>query len=101
MTARIGNIRSPYGKAAAIAKTLKHFRLNIIGTLGFDEAQVTHGGIRCSEVNEDTMESKLITGLYFTGEILDVDGDCGGFNLQWAYSSARAAAEDIIKNENR
>ena len=101
VTARIGNIRSPYGKAVAIAKTLKHFRLNIIGTLGFDEAQVTHGGIRCSEVNEDTMESKLITGLYFTGEILDVDGDCGGFNLQWAYSSARAAAEDIIKNENR
>ena len=52
--------------------------------------------MRLSEINETTMESKLVNGLYMTGEILDVDGDCGGFNLQWAYSSARAAAEDIL-----
>ena len=87
---------SPYVYADALAKTLKNFSLNVTGTLGLDSAQVTRGGVRLSEINETTMESKLVNGLYFTGEILDVDGDCGGFNLQWAYSSARAAAEDIL-----
>ena len=85
--------------AAKIAQTLKNFTLKVEGTLGFDCAQVTHGGVRLTEVNPITMESKKVKGLYFSGEILDVDGDCGGFNLQWAFSSGSAAAEAII-NEN-
>lgn len=82
--------------AAKIARTLKNFTLKVEGTLGFDCAQVTHGGVRLTEVNPRTMESKIVKGLYFSGEILDVDGDCGGFNLQWAFSSGSAAAEAII-----
>lgn len=82
--------------AAKIARTLKNFTLKVEGTLGFDCAQVTHGGVRLTEVNPRTMESKIVRGLYFSGEILDVDGDCGGFNLQWAFSSGSAAAEAII-----
>lgn len=82
--------------AAKIAQTLKNFTLKVEGTLGFDCAQVTHGGVRLDEVDPRTMESKKVKGLYFSGEILDVDGDCGGFNLQWAFSSGNAAAEAII-----
>ena len=82
--------------AAKIARTLKNYTLKVEGTLGFDCAQVTHGGVRLTEVNPRTMESKIVRGLYFSGEILDVDGDCGGFNLQWAFSSGSAAAEAII-----
>lgn len=82
--------------AAKIARTLKNFTLKVEGTLGFDCAQVTHGGVRLTEVNPRTMESKIVKGLYFSGEILDVDGDCGGFNLQWAFSSGSAAAVAII-----
>ncbi len=96
VTALTKKIDSPYAYADALAKNLKKFTLKVTGTLGFDSAQVTRGGVRLSEINETTMESKLVNGLYMTGEILDVDGDCGGFNLQWAYSSARAAAEDIL-----
>ncbi len=96
VTALTGKIDSPYAYADAIAANLKNFTLKINGTLGLDSAQVTRGGVRLGEINETTMESKLVKGLYMVGEILDVDGDCGGFNLQWAYSSARAAAEDIL-----
>lgn len=85
--------------AAKIAQTLKNFTLKVEGTLGFDCAQVTHGGVRLTEVNPITMESKKVKGLYFSGEILDVDGDCGGFNLQWAFSSGSAAAEAIINED--
>ncbi len=61
----------------------------------WQQAQVTAGGISCKEVAADTLESKRAAGLYFAGEILDIDGDCGGFNLQWAWSSAMAVAEAI------
>ena len=74
---------------------LKDFRLEVLGTLGFDYAQVTRGGIRFSEIDERTFESKLQSGLYIVGEMLDVDGDCGGYNLQWAFSSAMCCAEAI------
>ncbi|MBU1143782.1 MAG: NAD(P)/FAD-dependent oxidoreductase [Firmicutes bacterium] len=59
---------------------------------GFEDAQVTAGGVDIREINEDTMESKLVKGLYFAGEVIDVDGLCGGYNLQWAWSSAYLAA---------
>ncbi len=82
-------------RAAALVKS---FPLSIVGSLGFDYAQVTKGGIPLLEVTE-CFESKLASGLYFAGESLDVDGQCGGFNLQWAYASARVVAEKL--NEGR
>ncbi len=88
-----GNIR----KAAALVKS---FPLRLTGSLGFDYAQVTKGGIPLAEVTEN-LESKQVKGLYFAGEILDVDGQCGGFNLQWAYSSACAVAKSIAKEGGR
>lgn len=81
-----------------IVSALKDFRLVVKGTLGFDYAQVTKGGIPLNEVT-DELESKFARGLYFAGEVLDVDGECGGFNLQWAYSSARAVAAAIDGKE--
>ncbi len=77
----------------AIAEKIKSFPLEIMGTKGFLNAQVTSGGINVKEINEKTMESKLCKNLYFAGEIIDVDGGCGGFNLQWAWASGMLAAE--------
>lgn len=71
----------------------KKWDFNCIGTNGFPNAQVTVGGINTSEVDNLTLESKLVKNLYFCGEILDVHGDCGGFNLQWAWSSGYLAAK--------
>lgn len=81
----------------AITKTLKNFTLKVEGTAGFKASQVTAGGVRCTEVNPDNMESRLRKNLYIIGEALDVDGDCGGYNLQWAYSSSAACAEDLAR----
>lgn len=83
--------RCKTGTAAEIARRVKEFTLSVTGSLGFDYAQVTKGGIPLSETDEN-FQSKLAKGLYFAGEILDVDGECGGYNLQWAYSSARVVA---------
>ena len=71
----------------------KKWDFNCIGTNGFSNAQVTVGGINTCEVDNLTLESKLVKNLYFCGEILDVHGDCGGFNLQWAWSSGYLAAK--------
>lgn len=71
----------------------KKWDFNCIGTNGFPNAQVTVGGVDTSEVNSTTLESKLVRNLYFCGEILDVHGDCGGFNLQWAWSSGYVAGK--------
>ena len=76
------------------AELVKAFPLTVTGSLGFDYAQVTKGGIPLNEVQEN-LESRLQKGLYFAGEILDVDGQCGGFNLQWAYASAKTVADTI------
>ncbi len=72
----------------------KNFSLEVTGTLGFDYAQVTKGGVDMSDIS-DKLESKLVQNLYFAGEILDVDGDCGGYNLNWAFSSGIAVADSI------
>lgn len=79
-----------------IASLIKSFSFKVTGTNGFLNSQVTSGGLLTEQFLPDTMESKTNKGLYAVGEILDIDGDCGGFNLQWAWSSAAAAAEDII-----
>lgn len=74
-----------------IARAVKGFALEVVGTQGFEGAQVTAGGVRTGEFVPETLESRLVSGLYAAGEVLDVDGDCGGFNLQWAWSSGRLA----------
>ncbi|MBK1810875.1 NAD(P)/FAD-dependent oxidoreductase [Clostridium sp. YIM B02505] len=76
-----------------IINLLKNWSFKCIGTNGFDSAQVTAGGINTKEVDSKTLQSKVIPNLYFCGEILDVDGDCGGFNLQWAWSSGVLAGK--------
>ena len=73
------------------AAQVKHFEVCLTEPLGMDAAQVTAGGICTSEFDENTMESRLVPGLYACGEVLDIDGDCGGYNLQWAWSSGRLA----------
>lgn len=74
-----------------ICRTVKAFRLNIVGSMGMDSAQVTAGGVRTDGFDPETLESRLCPGLYAAGEVLDIDGDCGGYNLQWAWSSGHAA----------
>ena len=78
----------------------KDFRVDIAGARPIQEAIVTSGGIRVAEVSPSTMESKLVPGLYFAGEVLDVDAYTGGFNLQIAWSTAWVAANSICLEEN-
>ena len=81
--------------AKKIASFIKDFRFNITGNTGFINSQVTSGGLDTEQFDPKTMMSRNYKGLYAIGEILDIDGDCGGFNLQWAWSSALCAAESI------
>ncbi len=78
-----------------LAHLMTDWRFPISGTNGFDAAQVTAGGVRLKDFDWDTLESKKVPGLYAAGEMLDVDGDCGGYNLQWAWASALTAAQAI------
>lgn len=78
-----------------LIKTIKDLRFKITAINDEENAQVTIGGVDTSLVDKKTFESKIIPGLYFIGEVLDVDGDCGGYNIQWAYSSAKALAESL------
>ena len=75
----------------AVAQGVKRLEVALTEPLGMDAAQVTAGGIMTDEFDPNTMESKLVPGLYACGEVLDIDGDCGGYNLQWAWSSGRMA----------
>ena len=75
----------------AVCKAVKGFEVALTEPMGMDSAQVTAGGIVTKEFIPETMESKLVPGLYACGEVLDIDGDCGGYNLQWAWSSGRLA----------
>ena len=78
---------------AALAGLLKDLRVTVTGLRGFDEAIVTRGGVDVKELNPSTMESKLVDGLYFAGEMLDVDAVTGGYNLQIAWSTGHLAGE--------
>jgi predicted flavoprotein YhiN len=80
-----------------LARTIKCFTADVTGTQGFGGAQVTAGGIATKDVDPHTMMSRLVRGLYLVGEVLDVDGDCGGYNLQWAWASAFAAAKAVCR----
>lgn len=81
----------------ALTKALKRFPLTLKGTANFSQSQVTKGGVPASEVNPKTLESKQVSNLYLAGEVLNVDGDCGGYNLQWAFSSALAVVKAICE----
>lgn len=83
-----------YDQYQKIAETVKSFRFPITGSMGWDSAQVTAGGVDCREIDNNTMESKKCRGLYLTGELVDLYGDCGGFNLHFAWSSGIAAGRD-------
>ena len=83
----------------SIANALKNFEFQCDGTLGFRDAQVTAGGASTSQFFEHSLMSKKASGLYATGEVLDIDGDCGGFNLSWCWSSANAVANDILAKQ--
>ena len=72
-------------------RSVKSFEISLTEPMGMDAAQVTAGGILTSEFDDRTMQSRLVPGLYACGEVLDIDGDCGGYNLQWAWSSGRMA----------
>lgn len=75
----------------SLTKLLTNWKFLVSGHQPWEFAQVTAGGVRTKDIRAKTLESKLIEGLYFVGELLDVDGDCGGYNLQWAWSSGYIA----------
>lgn len=81
-----------------IASVIKGMKFKVTGTTGFDNSQVTAGGLDTAQFDPQTMQSRRDRGLYCIGEILDIDGDCGGFNLQWAWSSAICAANHICED---
>ena len=76
-------------------RLFKEFPISISGPRPIDEAIVTSGGVLTKEINPRTMESKLVSGLYFAGEVMDIDAYTGGFNLQIAWSTAYVAANSI------
>lgn len=77
----------------SLAKTICAFRVDIAASKGFDAAQVCAGGVDTREIKNDSMESKIVPGLFFAGEVVDIDGTCGGYNLQWAWSSGYVAGK--------
>ncbi|MBF0504899.1 MAG: NAD(P)/FAD-dependent oxidoreductase [Candidatus Omnitrophica bacterium] len=82
-----------------LIKRCVQYPLDVTGVLGFSKAEVTAGGIDLAEINPKTLESRLVSGLFFAGEILDVDGRIGGYNFQWAWASGNAVAQALIKKQ--
>ena len=80
-----------------VCRTVKAFEVALSEPMGMDSAQVTAGGVLTEQFDPKTMESRLVPGLYACGEVLDIDGDCGGYNLQWAWSSGRLAGSSAGK----
>lgn len=80
-----------------IVRNILDFKVTPVDTNGFDNAQVCAGGVDLAQINLDTMESRIVNKLYFAGEILDVDGKCGGYNLQWAFASGRLAGLSAVR----
>ena len=80
-----------------LVHVLKHFTLTAVGVRPVEEAIVTAGGVKVSEINPSTMESKLVSGLYFAGEVIDIDGYTGGYNLQAAFSTGYLAGMNAVE----
>ena len=83
-----------------LADIIKCWKIKIKNSRSFDYAQVTAGGADCSQFNAETMESSLVPNVFCCGEALNIDGDCGGYNLQWAWSSGRLAGNTIAERIN-
>lgn len=103
--AGIEEIKRPVASLSAreqekIMGILTDWRFTVTGTKGWPCAQVTAGGVATDEINPYTMESNLVKGLFFAGEIMDIDGQCGGFNLQWAWSSGFIAGQNAALENN-
>lgn len=99
MQAGINNVKRSVSALSAqeqerLINILTDWRFKIRGTKGWSSAQVTAGGIDTHDIDKNTMESKLIPGLFLAGEVVDIDGMCGGFNLQWAWSSGFIAGQN-------
>ncbi|MFA7078847.1 MAG: NAD(P)/FAD-dependent oxidoreductase, partial [Syntrophomonas sp.] len=97
--AGINEIKRPVSSLSAkerewIIDILTDWRFKIKGTKSWPSAQITAGGVDTNGIDQNTMESKLVPGLFFAGEIIDIDGLCGGFNLQWAWSSGFIAGQN-------
>jgi hypothetical protein len=73
---------------------IKNFKVKVTAFNSFDQAQVCSGGVDTTEISQTTLESLKVRGVYFTGEVVDVDGICGGYNLQWAWSSGYIAGQN-------
>lgn len=84
-----------YSELMKVVTCAKNLRISITGSLGYDRAQTTTGGVRLSEIDLESMEVKKVPGLYFTGEALDVDGICGGYNLSWAFATGHIAGSAV------
>ena len=95
---QVGNLTE--NEIQKLIKIIRQFETEVIETNGFEQAQICCGGIDTREVNPKTMEVSGISGLYLTGELLDVDGICGGYNLQWAWSSGYVAGREAANASN-
>jgi hypothetical protein len=82
-----------------IYSLMRSWTFKVYDTNSFKNSQVTSGGVDTSNVNPKTLESLITSNLYFAGELLDVDGDCGGFNLQWCWSSGFMAGKSAAKDK--
>jgi hypothetical protein len=89
--ARVAQLGRP--QRDRLAGLLAGIPLAVAGTGGFEKSMVTRGGVSLKEVDPRSLESRRVPGLYFAGEVLDLDGPCGGYNLQWAFSSGRLAGQ--------
>lgn len=87
----------PRAQWKELAQRIKRFETTVAETNPFEQAQVCRGGVDTREVHPKTLESYLVPGLYFAGELLDVDGLCGGYNLQWAWSSGHVAGKEAAR----
>jgi len=100
--AGISQIRRPAEELSVqerekIAQILTDWRFKVRGTKSWTSAQVTAGGVATEEIKQKTMASQIVPGLYFAGEIMDIDGQCGGFNLQWAWTSGYLAGQNAAR----
>ena len=87
------------GHLETLTGHMKHYQALVLSVNPFANAQVCCGGVDTTEVNPETMESRIQKELYIVGELLDVDGICGGYNLQWAWSSGYAAGASATGKE--
>jgi predicted flavoprotein YhiN len=90
----VGQVRR--GERAELVDRITARDLHVTGTLGYEKAEVTAGGVRLSEVDPSTLESRIVPDLFLCGEVLDVEGRLGGFNFQWAWSSGTVAGRSVV-----